>query len=62
MLLCLLMSGIPCLGDPNHRGVLPIRQGRHRYNSSVDSISNPEIYVTQTPGAAYPAYVITFRS
>jgi len=60
MLLCLLMTGIPCLGDPSHPGVLPIRHGRHRYNSSVDCLSNPEIYVTQNPGAAYPAYVITF--
>ena len=31
-----------------------------RYNASVDSLSNPEIFVTQSPGAAYPAYVITF--
>jgi len=60
MLLCLLMTGIPCLGDPNHPGVLPVRHGRHRYSSSVDCLSNPEIYVTQNPGAAYPAYVITF--
>jgi len=60
ILLCLLMTGMSCLGDPMHRGVLPMRQGRHRYNSSVDSLSNPEIWVTQSPGAAYPAYVITF--
>mmetsp|Transcript_23733 Transcript_23733/g.75198 ORF Transcript_23733/g.75198 Transcript_23733/m.75198 type:complete len:508 (+) Transcript_23733:1528-3051(+) len=60
VLLCLLMTGMSCLGDPNHKGVLPMRQGRHRYNSSVDSISNPEIFVLQSPGAAYPAYVITF--
>jgi len=60
ILLCLLMNGFVCLGDPEHKGVLPMRQGRHRYNSSVDSLSNPEIFVTQSPGAAYPAYVITF--
>jgi len=60
ILLCLVMAGMPCLGCPNHRGVLPIRHGRHRYNTSVDSISNPEIFVTQNPGAAYPAYVVTF--
>merc|ERR1712232_317377 len=57
MLLCLLTTGMPCLGCPTHRGVLPVRHGRHRYNSSVDCISNPEIYVIQNPGAAYPAYV-----
>eukprot|EP00437_Effrenium_voratum_P014983 CAMPEP_0181445732 /NCGR_PEP_ID=MMETSP1110-20121109/25739_1 /TAXON_ID=174948 /ORGANISM="Symbiodinium sp., Strain CCMP421" /LENGTH=779 /DNA_ID=CAMNT_0023569785 /DNA_START=91 /DNA_END=2430 /DNA_ORIENTATION=+ len=60
ILLCLLMNGFVCLGDSEHKGVLPFRQGRHRYNASVDSLSNPEIFVTQSPGAAYPAYVITF--
>jgi len=59
-LLCLLATGMPALGDPNNHGVLPIRQGSHRYNSTVDSLSNTEIFVVQHPGAAYPAYVITF--
>jgi hypothetical protein len=62
ILLCLLMTGMVCLGDPDHKGLLPIRSGRHRYNSSVDYLSNPEIFITQYPQAAYPAYVITFRS
>jgi len=60
MLLCLLTLGIPCVGDATHTGVLPYRQKPHRYNSSVDSLSSPEIYAVQHPGAAYPAYVITF--
>merc|ERR1711988_1087137 len=60
MLLCLLMTGMPCLGDPQHHGVLPFRQKPHRYNSSVDSLSSPEIFIMQHPGAAYPAYLITF--
>jgi len=61
MLMCLLMTGMPCLGDPGHKGVLPFRQRPHRYNSSVDSLSNPEIFIIQHPGAAYPAYLITFQ-
>jgi Ca2+-binding EF-hand superfamily protein len=60
MLLCLLMIGMPCLGDQQHHGVLPLRRKPHRYNSSVDSLSSPEIFITQHPGAAYPAYLITF--
>lgn len=60
MLLCLLMTGMPCLGDPNQHGVLPFRRKPHRYHSSVDSLSSPEIFITQHPGAAYPAYLITF--
>mmetsp|Transcript_77405 Transcript_77405/g.169398 ORF Transcript_77405/g.169398 Transcript_77405/m.169398 type:complete len:1511 (-) Transcript_77405:66-4598(-) len=60
MLLCLVTTGMSCAGDPNHRGILPFRRHPHRYNSSVDSLSSPEIYIVQHPGAAYPAYVITF--
>lgn len=60
MLMCLMAPGVPCLGDPNHHGVLPFRQASDRYNSSVDSLSNPEIFILQHPGAAYPAYLINF--
>jgi len=60
MLMCLVAAGIPCLGDSQHKGVLPFRNKPHRYNCSVDSLSSPEIYITQHPGAAYPAYVITY--
>jgi Ca2+-binding EF-hand superfamily protein len=60
MLLCLLMTGIPCLGDASQHGILPFRQKPHRYNSAVDSFSDPEIFVLHHPGAAYPAYIITF--
>jgi hypothetical protein len=60
MLMCLLGSGMPCLGSPEHHGVLPYRQRPHRYNCSVDSLSSPEIYVIQHSGGACPAYLITF--
>jgi hypothetical protein len=59
ILMFLLMTGIPCLGGPEQKGVLPYRQGAHRFHSSVDSLSNPEIYVVQQSGAAHPGYVIT---
>lgn len=61
MLMCLLMTGMSCLGSPGHKGVLPYRRKPYRYNSSVDSLSSPEIFVMQHPGAAHPAYVVTFR-
>jgi len=60
MLMCMLATGIPCLGDPSHIGVLPFRQRPHRYNSSVDSLSCPEVYIIQHAGAALPCYLITF--
>lgn len=62
MLMCLVTTGMSCAGSPLHTGVLPVRQAPHRYNSSVDSLSSPEIFVVQHPSAAYPAYVITFIS
>lgn len=62
MLMCLAMTGIPCLGSPDQKGVLPFRQKPHRYQSTVDSLSSPEIFIVQHPSAAYPAYVITFAS
>lgn len=60
MFLCLLICGIPCLGDPDNRGILPLRQEQYHYNSCLDSLNNPEIFVAQLSRAAYPAYVITF--
>lgn len=60
MLLCLLTTGMPCLGDPDNHGVLPVRNGQHCYHSTVDSMSSPEIHIIQNAAAAYPAYVITF--
>jgi len=60
MLMCLVTTGMSCAGDPAHHGILPLRRKPHRYNSSVDSVSSPEIFIVQHPGAAYPAYAITF--
>jgi len=61
ILLCLLATGMSCLGDVQHTGELPIRQGNHRYNTSVDSLFSPEFFITPSAGAAYPAYLITYR-
>eukprot|EP00931_Biecheleriopsis_adriatica_P113139 TRINITY_DN8808_c0_g2_i1.p1 TRINITY_DN8808_c0_g2~~TRINITY_DN8808_c0_g2_i1.p1 ORF type:complete len:743 (-),score=80.44 TRINITY_DN8808_c0_g2_i1:351-2519(-) len=60
MLVCLLATGIPCLGGPEQRGVLPFRSGNHRYHSTVDSLSSPEVFIVQQSAAAYPAYLVTF--
>jgi hypothetical protein len=60
MLMCLTTTGIPCQGDPSHKGLLPYRQNPHRYHSSVDSLNAPEVYSVQHTGAVMPAYLITF--
>eukprot|EP00401_Gymnodinium_catenatum_P026096 CAMPEP_0117467986 /NCGR_PEP_ID=MMETSP0784-20121206/5942_1 /TAXON_ID=39447 /ORGANISM="" /LENGTH=778 /DNA_ID=CAMNT_0005261979 /DNA_START=39 /DNA_END=2375 /DNA_ORIENTATION=+ len=61
MLMCQVAIGIPCVGDPAHHGILPVRCRDCRYNSTVDDLSSPEVFVIQHPGAAYAAYVITFQ-
>ncbi|CAK0871419.1 unnamed protein product [Prorocentrum cordatum] len=35
MLMCLLTIGVPCLGDPRYKGVLPFRKRPHRYTCAV---------------------------
>jgi len=60
VLLCLLSTGMACLGDPSFQGCLPMRQDGIPFDSAVDCLSNPEVYITHMRGAAYPAYVVTF--
>eukprot|EP00929_Paragymnodinium_shiwhaense_P037355 TRINITY_DN19916_c0_g1_i2.p1 TRINITY_DN19916_c0_g1~~TRINITY_DN19916_c0_g1_i2.p1 ORF type:complete len:689 (+),score=96.19 TRINITY_DN19916_c0_g1_i2:64-2130(+) len=60
VVLCLVMTGVPCLGSPEQQGVLPLRQSGHPYDSAVDSLSNPEVFIVHHPSAACPAYVISF--
>lgn len=60
MLLTLVVTGMSCLGDDTY-SIMPYRfNARHRYNSFVDSLSNPEIMVVNSSSAALPAYVITY--
>eukprot|EP00933_Yihiella_yeosuensis_P071994 TRINITY_DN80267_c0_g1_i1.p1 TRINITY_DN80267_c0_g1~~TRINITY_DN80267_c0_g1_i1.p1 ORF type:complete len:787 (+),score=126.05 TRINITY_DN80267_c0_g1_i1:89-2449(+) len=60
LLMCLLITGMPCLGSPDHKGVLPFRNKPHRYNCSVDCLASPEVFIVQHTGAAIPCYMITF--
>jgi len=60
VLLCLVVTGMSYLGDPTFQ-MLPYRSGMHRYNSFVDSLSNPEIYVTTVASAAVPTYVVQYE-
>ena len=60
VLLCLVVTGMSYLGD-NTFDLLPYRHGtKHRYNSFVDSLSNPEIFVATASPAALPAYLIRY--
>jgi poly [ADP-ribose] polymerase 7/11/12/13 len=59
MLLCHVTTGMCTVGDPEMR-ICPKRTGHHKFNSTVDSLSNPEIFVLQKSEGALPAYVITY--
>lgn len=60
MLLCLVVTGMSVLGDEAY-AIMPYRNGtNHRYNSFVDSMSDPEIFVVSNSAAVLPAYVITY--
>jgi len=60
MLLCLVVTGMSVLGDEAY-AIMPYRNGtNHRYNSFVDSHSDPEIFVVNNSAAVLPAYVITY--
>lgn len=60
MLLCLVVTGMSVLGDEAF-AIQPYRHGtQHRYNSFVDSLANPEIFVVNRSCAVLPAYVITY--
>ena len=60
IMLCLVATGISCAAD-GEMTLLPYFKKPMRYQSSVDSLANPEIYVIPHDVAAYPAYVISFK-
>mmetsp|Transcript_23685 Transcript_23685/g.54705 ORF Transcript_23685/g.54705 Transcript_23685/m.54705 type:complete len:1036 (+) Transcript_23685:35-3142(+) len=60
VLLCLVVTGMSIVGDPSYK-LLPHRNGTaHRYNSFVDSSSNPEIFAVTLSSAALAAYVVRY--
>ena len=59
MLLCLVTTGIACLGG-THLKLLPNRFMYSKYDSTVDSLSNPEIHIVNKALQVLPAYVITY--
>ena len=59
MLLCHVTTGMCTVGAPE-MSLCPYRKGNFKFNSTVDSLSNPEIFVLQKSAGALPAYVITY--
>merc|ERR1719181_1682451 len=60
MFACRVMVGEFCLGRPNM--VTPdVRKGNTLFDSTVDRLENPTIYVTYHDAQAYPDYLIHFK-
>ena len=61
MFLCLVITGMSCLGSKGRVLHTQHRHGDTTYDSMVDSLSNPEIFVIEDGSCAYPAYVIEYK-
>ena len=60
MFLCRVLVGEYCRGIENAR-TPQVRMGNVLFDSTVDSMANPSIYVTYNDAQAYPDYLISFR-
>jgi hypothetical protein len=61
VLLCLVVTGNSVLGGADQQLHLKSRDGFVRYDSMVDDLSTPEIFVVAEGGQASPAYVIQYH-
>merc|ERR1719377_230225 len=60
MFLCRVVVGEFCQGRSN--ALAPdVRTGHLLYDSTVDNLSNPNMYVTYHDSQAYPEYLVKFR-
>ena len=60
MFLCRVVVGEYCLGKRD--ALTPdVRQGHQLYDSTVNNMSDPGMYVTFHDSQAYPEYLIKFK-
>jgi poly [ADP-ribose] polymerase 10/14/15 len=60
MFLCRVVIGEFCLGVQDAL-VAPARIGDILFDSTVDNVANPSIFVTYHDAQAYPEYLVRFR-
>jgi poly [ADP-ribose] polymerase 10/14/15 len=60
MFLCRVATGVFCLGVKDAPAPR-VRTGVILFDSTVDNVANPSIFVTYTDGQAYPEYLVRFR-
>ena len=60
MFLCRVMIGEFCLGEQD--ALAPrARVGAILFDSTVDNVADPSIFVTYNDAQAYPEYLVKFR-
>jgi len=58
--LCRVAVGQYCVGN-GEMVAPPVRHGLELYDSTVDSLTNPTMYVSYHDAQAYPEYVVHFK-
>jgi len=61
MFACRVLVGEYCQGKQD-QPTPDVRHGTDLYDSTVDNVSNPEIFVAYHDAQAYPEYLITFKA
>jgi len=59
MFLCRVLVGEYCLGRKD-QPTPDVRMGTGRYDSTVNNLEDPTIFVTCHDSQAYPEYIVTF--
>ena len=57
--LCRVLVGEYCLGRED-QPTPDVRRGTERYDSTVNNLQDPTIFVTYNDAQAYPDYIVTF--
>ncbi len=60
MFLCRVLAGEYSLGKQDQL-TAGVRKGAELFDSTVDNLKNPEIFVTYHDSQAYPQYLVTFK-
>jgi hypothetical protein len=61
IIMCLVLTGMSCLGFDKTLLHTKNRDNDRTYDSLIDCIANPEIFVVADGSCAYPAYVIHYK-
>ena len=63
VILCRVICGESCLGNSSYDTQIPNKpNARHSYETMVDNLTYPIIYVVAKDNQAYPEFLISFKN